>query len=74
MSGTGRALDALLARAERAGAARAARRCEAVATEAEALPGIVARIEEEDVVLEGRGLLERWLRDAGLRMLGRGME
>lgn len=74
MSGSGRALAALLPRAERAGAARAGRRRAAIVAEAEARRGIVARIEGEDVVLEGRGLLERWLRDAGLRTLGRGME
>lgn len=45
----------------------------AIATEANSLGGITARIEGADVVMEGRNLLERWLRDAELRHIGRRM-
>ncbi|MGE4429138.1 MAG: hypothetical protein AB7E05_00185 [Sphingobium sp.] len=58
-------------RAERAGEARAARVRLALAEEAQALDGIRASIDGGDVRLEGRGLLDRWIRDAGLRNLGR---
>lgn len=34
-------------------------------------PGLVARIEGDDVVIEGRHLLDRWLRDARLRNVAR---
>lgn len=50
--------------------ARAQSRREAVARAAEDL-GISARVEGELVVMEGRGLLARWLRDARLRNIGR---
>jgi len=39
--------------------------------EAEALQDISARVEGEDVVFEGRGLLDRWIRDASIRNIGR---
>lgn len=58
-------------RAARAGEARAAALRQALAGEAAALGGIVARVEGEEVVLEGRGLLDRWIRDARLRDIGR---
>lgn len=45
-------------------------RREAVARAAEGL-GIAARIEGEQVVMEGRGLIVRWLRDARLGDIGR---
>ncbi|MGD9810044.1 MAG: hypothetical protein AB7U35_01750 [Sphingobium sp.] len=47
--------------------ARAERRRRDIAEAARLLPGIDAHVEGEDVVLEGRDLLERWLRDASLR-------
>ncbi|MEO8723152.1 MAG: hypothetical protein ABI395_06455 [Sphingobium sp.] len=34
-------------------------------------PGVTAHVEGDAVVLEGRHLLERWLRDARLRNVGR---
>lgn len=55
----------------RAAEARAGRRRREIAAEAEALGGIAARIEGERVMLEGRGLLDRWIRDASLRNIGR---
>lgn len=58
-------------RAERAGEVRAARVRQALAEEAEGLGGIRASIEGGDVLLEGRGLLDRWIRDADLRHIGR---
>lgn len=33
-------------------------------------PGLSAQIEQDDVVIEGRDLLVRWLRDAALRDIG----
>ena len=50
---------------------RAARRRQAIAEEAGALGGVRARVEGEVVVIEGRGLLDRWIRDANLRNIGR---
>lgn len=50
--------------------ARAQARREAIARAAEGL-GIGASVEGERVVLEGRGLLARWLRDARIRDIGR---
>ncbi len=50
--------------------ARAQGRREAIARAAEGL-GIAASIEGERVVLEGRGLRARWMRDARLRDIGR---
>lgn len=49
---------------------RVQNRREAVARAAEDL-GISARVEGDLVVMEGRGLLARWLRDARLRNIGR---
>lgn len=69
MSATG--MSATGERAARAGDARAAALRQALVGEAEALGGIVARVEGEAVVLEGRGLLDRWIRDARLRDIGR---
>ena len=58
-------------RAARLGEARAEVKRHAIADEAEAMPGVRATIEGEAVVLEGRRLLDRWLRDASLRTIGR---
>lgn len=58
-------------RAARLGEVRAEVKRRAIADEAEALPGVRATIEGESVVLEGRRLLDRWLRDASLRNIGR---
>jgi hypothetical protein len=63
--------DEVLRRGAAAGEARAARRRSAIAAEADAFPGVSARIEGDEVVLEGRGLLDRWLRDASVRSIGR---
>jgi len=61
--------------AQRVGARLARARVEskrqAIAGEADALPGVSAQVEGDAVVLEGRGLLDRWLRDASLRNIGR---
>ncbi|MBP6031612.1 MAG: hypothetical protein KA533_09305 [Sphingobium sp.] len=65
------ALDGLLGRAEHLGEVRAARRRRDIAEEANALPGISAHVESDAVILEGRGLLDRWLREASLRNIGR---
>tara|TARA_R110000782_G_scaffold117364_4_gene207687 strand:- start:1812 stop:2039 length:228 start_codon:yes stop_codon:yes gene_type:complete len=51
--------------------ARVERKRREVADEADALPGVSAHVEGDAVVLEGRGLLDRWLRDASLRNIGR---
>ena len=64
-------MSRVMDRAASAADARAAQRRDEIAQEASALPGISARIEDEDVVLEGRGLLERWIRDASIRYIGR---
>ncbi len=71
MSDAAQGLGGLTARAERLGAVRAERQRRVIAEEAAALGGITARVEGEDVVLEGRGLLDRWLRDASIRNIGR---
>ncbi len=57
--------------AARLGEARAERRRAAIADEADALPGVRARVEGDAVVLEGRRLLDRWLRSATFRNIGR---
>lgn len=64
-------VSAMVERAAAAGEARAARRRQAIAEEADALGGVRARVEGEAVVIEGRGLLDRWIRDANLRNIGR---
>lgn len=64
-------LERLLSRARRHALARAGERRAAIAARAETLPGVRAGIEGEAVILEGRGLLERWLRDAEIRDVGR---
>ena len=58
-------------RAARLGEVRAEVKRRTSADEAEALPGVRASVEGEAVVLEGRKLLDRWLRDASLRNIGR---
>lgn len=63
--------DTAMRRGAAAAEARARRRREQIAAEAEALPGVSAHVEGDEVVLEGRGLLDRWLRDASLRNIGR---
>lgn len=50
--------------------ARAQGRRDAIVRAAEDI-GIDARVEGDTVVLEGRGLIVRWLRDARLRDIGR---
>jgi|GEM_PF-3197879 len=64
-----------LAAVKRTGARLAEQQVEArrheMVREAEALQDISARIEGEDVVFEGRGLLDRWIRDASIRNIGR---
>lgn len=57
--------------AARAGERRAERHRRAIADEADALPGVHASVAGEDVLIEGRGLLDRWLSDARLRNIGR---
>lgn len=64
-------MGGLLERAALAGETRAARRRQAIAEEAGALGGVRARVEGEVVVIEGRGLLDRWIRNANLRNIGR---
>ena len=68
MSGT---LEAARRLGVAAAQARVERKRQAIAEEADALPGVSAHVEGEAVVLEGRGLLDRWIRDAGLRNIGR---
>ncbi len=65
------ALDALLDRARGHAEARAVQRRRGIAEEASTVPGISAHVEGENVVLEGRRLLDRWIRDASLRNVGR---
>jgi hypothetical protein len=55
--------------ADRAVARRVADVVRAVETDA---PGVTARVEGADVVLQARGLLTRWMSDARLREAGRG--
>ncbi|MPT49099.1 MAG: hypothetical protein E2598_11900 [Sphingobium sp.] len=57
--------------AERAGAAQAMQVRESLAERARTFGGISATVDGDAVVLEGRGLLERWLKDADLRAIGR---
>lgn len=63
-------MSGVVDRAKRAGARRAELRRREIAAEAGAM-GISASIEGELVVLEGRGLLDRWIREASLRNIGR---
>ncbi len=65
------ALDAAMRRGTRLAEARTERRRRDIAEAANALPGVSAHIEGESIVLEGRGLLDRWIRDASLRNIGR---
>ncbi len=65
------ALDKMLPKARRAVEAKAQQQREAIVEAAAAMPGVTVHIEDERVVLEGRGLLDRWLRDASLRNIGR---
>ncbi len=65
------ALDSLMSRADRHAEMRAARRRRSISLEAGGLPGVSAYVEGDDVILEGRGLLDRWISDASLRNLGR---
>ncbi|TNE46122.1 MAG: hypothetical protein EP321_13605 [Sphingomonadales bacterium] len=58
-------------RADRMAADRAERRRQEIVVAAGAMSGIAASLEADRVVLEGRGLLDRWLRDAALRNIGR---
>ncbi len=69
-NGLDTALEALTIRAAIAGAERAEKVRRALADEATQLGGITATVEEEHIVLTGRGLLDRWIRDARLRGLG----
>lgn len=64
-------MSGAMERADRLGEARAERHRRAIADEADALPGVHASVEGVVVILEGRGLLDRWLRDASLRNIGR---
>lgn len=51
---------------------RAEQQRRAIVTQAESdFPGVRARVEGDTVVLEGRHLLDRWIRDARLRDVGR---
>lgn len=63
-------MSGVVERVGRAAARRADRRRQEIVSEAEAM-GVAASIEEDRVVIEGRGLLDRWLRDASIRNLGR---
>lgn len=71
VAGVPATLAALTERAGQAGQARAARCRAAVAVAAGAVRGVTARVDGADVVLEGRGLRDRWLREAALRDLAR---
>ena len=66
-----RALDGLMGRAQRHAEGRAASRRRSISDEARGLPGVSAYVEGDDVILEGRGLLDRWIREASLRNIGR---
>lgn len=57
--------------AQRAGEARAARVRRALAEEAGDMGGIRATVADGDVLLEGRGLLDRWIGNADIRHIGR---
>ncbi len=63
--------DAMMRKGIGAGEARAARWRERIARAADAMPGVRAHVDGEEVVMEGRHLLDRWLRDATLRQAGR---
>lgn len=63
-------LEGTLRRGVRIAQGRAERRRREICEEARAM-GVSARVEDSAVVLEGRGLLDRWLRDAQLRDVGR---
>ena len=39
---------------------------------AEALPGISRRVEDDTIILRGKGLVRRWIAFGALRFLGRG--
>lgn len=58
---------ARLAAEQRADALRA----EVQAELAEALPGVSQRVEEDTIILRGRGLVRRWIVLGALRFLGR---
>ena len=64
-------MRALEERARAIGARAAGRRRDAVVREVAEVPGVSAHVEGEDVVIEGRALLDRWVADARLRYLGR---
>tara|TARA_B110001454_G_scaffold189540_1_gene188203 strand:+ start:309 stop:521 length:213 start_codon:yes stop_codon:yes gene_type:complete len=66
-----RARDGLMGRAQRHAEGRAAGRRRSISEEAGGLPGVSAFMEGDDVILEGRGLLDRWIREASLRNIGR---
>lgn len=62
--------EALRERARLLAGDRAATRRGELALAAERdFPGLAARIEGEAVIIEGRGLLDRWLREANLRAI-----
>jgi hypothetical protein len=65
------ALEAAARRGMYIAQAQVERKRREIADEADALPGLNAHVEGEDIVIEGRGLLERWIRDASLRNIGR---
>ncbi|MGK2911825.1 MAG: hypothetical protein ACSLE1_18775 [Sphingobium sp.] len=62
----GDGLKRVLERGVALGERVAARRRERVLAEARELPGVSAAIVGEDVVIEGRALLGRWVEDARL--------
>lgn len=64
-------MRAMEERARAIGARAAGRRRDAMLPAAEDVPGIGAHVEGDTVVIEGRALLDRWVRDARLRYLGR---
>jgi len=64
-------MSGAIERIRRAGEQRAELRRREIAGAAGALGGIAVSIEGEQVVLEGRGLLDRWIREASLRNIGR---
>ncbi|WBY07107.1 hypothetical protein PIB19_17035 [Sphingomonas sp. 7/4-4] len=64
-------MEGFEARAETLGAAAAERAAvRLAATARETLPGVSAEAEAGRVVISGRGLGRRWLRDPALRWLG----
>jgi hypothetical protein len=62
--------EALSARARAMGAAAARRAASRIADGVE-IPGVTVTVEDERVVVAGRGLVRRWLRDPALRWIGR---